>query len=80
MKDGSFSFKQYALRLKSIAQERLFLEQNPYLSKDPDLQIQYDCNQAKLHDWNMTQMEDFKTQIKYQPKFEYGELNHSMLT
>ena len=62
------------LKIKNICTRNIeALEQNPLLGSSPGLQSHYDYYKTKLSDWNKKQIDGYRTRIKTQPRFEYGE-------
>ena len=49
------------------------LENHPMLSRDPDLQKQYQNNLSNFENWQRKQINGYQVRIKTQPKFEHGE-------
>ena len=66
--------KSIQVRIRNVCVRNIeALEQNPSLGADAKLQSHYDYYQSKLDTWHKNQIEGYRTRIKTQPRFEYGE-------
>ena len=66
--------KSVERKVKTTCERNIeFLEQNPRLSQDPDLQEKYEHYSRKLNSWYTSKIAGHQVRIKTQPKLEFGE-------